>query len=159
MGYRCTRTIRSHPPDLGLSMYLAWVLLSAGLVLALPSIALAQASRADDELAEARRLNQEAETLYTSGKFLEAIPLAQRALAIQEKALGSEHPDVAASLDNLAGLYRAQGKYREAEQLYRRALAIGGKALAPLLHNPAGVFRAQGKYAEAEAPYPAGPPL
>src|SRR2546427_4057133 len=132
MGCRCTRTNRSGRPDVGLSVYLTWVLLSAGLVLAPPSIALAQASRADDELAEARRLNQDAAALYSSGKFPEATPLVQRALAIQEKALGVEHPDVAASLDNLAGLYRAQGKYREAERLYRRALTIAAKSMGSM---------------------------
>ena len=82
MGCRCTRTNRSGPPGLGPAVYLTWVLLLAGLALAPPSIALAQASRADDELAEARRLNQEAATLYSSGKLAEAIPLVQRALAI-----------------------------------------------------------------------------
>ena len=35
-------------------------------------------------------------------------------MAIREKSLGSEHPAVATSLDNLAGLYRAQGRYAEA---------------------------------------------
>jgi len=45
-----------------------------------------------------------------------------RALAIREKALGAEHPDVAQSLNSLAGLYYYnQGKYAEAESLYRRA--------------------------------------
>jgi hypothetical protein len=38
--------------------------------------------------------------------------------------LGADHPDVAASLNNLAGLYRAQGRYGEAEPLYRRSLQI-----------------------------------
>src|SRR5438552_11137145 len=160
MGCRCTRTNRSGPPGLGPAVYLTWVLLLAGLALAPPSIALAQASRADDELAEARRLNQEAATLYSSGKLAEAIPLVHRALAIQEKALGPEHPDVAASLDALAGLDRAQGNYREAERLYRRALAIrekalgrGNPALVLSLNNLAGLYRAQGKYAEAEPLY------
>ena len=36
----------------------------------------------------------------------EAEPLYQRALAIKEKALGPNHPDVATSLNNLAELYR-----------------------------------------------------
>ena len=36
----------------------------------------------------------------------DAEPLHQRALAICEKALGPEHPDVAMSLNNLAALYR-----------------------------------------------------
>src|SRR5256712_11563527 len=106
----------------GLVVYVARVL-PVGLAATPPSIALAQGSRADDELAEARRLNQEATAIRSSGKFSEAVPLVQRALAIQEKILGPEHPDVAASLDNLAGLYRDQGKYAEAELLYRRAAA------------------------------------
>ncbi len=37
----------------------------------------------------------------------DAEPLYKRALAIWEKALGPEHPHVAASLNNLAELYRA----------------------------------------------------
>ena len=38
-----------------------------------------------------------------------------RSLAIREKQLEENHPDVAASLNNLAELYRVQGKYTEAE--------------------------------------------
>ena len=37
---------------------------------------------------------------------------------------GPEHPHVAASLNWLAEVYRAQGLYAQAEPLYRRALAI-----------------------------------
>src|SRR3989442_8199182 len=140
----------------GLVVYLARVL-PVGLAATPPSIALAQGSRAaDDELAEARRLNQEATAIRSSGKFSEAVPLVQRALAIQEKILGPEHPDVAASLDNLAGLYRDQGKYAEAEPLYRRALAIIEKALGPehpdvatSLNNLAGLYHSQDKYSQA----------
>jgi Tetratricopeptide repeat len=39
------------------------------------------------------------------GQYAKAEPLYQRPLAIREKALGPEHPDVAASLNNLAWLY------------------------------------------------------
>jgi tetratricopeptide (TPR) repeat protein len=42
----------------------------------------------------------------------------RRALGIQEKALGPDHPNVAAGLNNLAVLYCAQGRYAEAEPLY-----------------------------------------
>ena len=44
--------------------------------------------------------------------YAEARPLYERALAIREKALGPEHPDAAASLNNLAGLLEAQGDLR-----------------------------------------------
>jgi tetratricopeptide (TPR) repeat protein len=138
-------------------VYLLVMLLAAGLALAPSSIVSAQTMRNDDGLAEAGRLNQEAASLYSAGKLPEAVPLVQRALAIREKALGPEHPDVAASLDALAGLYRAQGQYRDAERPYRRALAIrektlgrGNPALVLSLNNLAGLYRAQGKYAEAE---------
>jgi len=47
-----------------------------------------------------------------------AEPLYKRALQIQEKTLGPEHPAVAASLNNLAGLYDNQGLYAQAEPLY-----------------------------------------
>ena len=42
---------------------------------------------------EAQRLNQQAVELYQAGRYPEALPLAQRALEINEKALGPEHPD------------------------------------------------------------------
>ena len=63
------------------------------------------------------------------GKYEEAEPLYQRALAIKERVLGEEHPDTAGSLNNLALLYADQGKYEEAEPLYQRALAIYERVL------------------------------
>ena len=80
---------------------------------------------------EAAALNAKATELSRAGKYADAIPLAQRALAIREKALGPDHPDVALSLNNLALLYRNQGRYAEAEPLYKRSLAIREKALGP----------------------------
>ncbi|CAN0434923.1 unnamed protein product [Ectocarpus sp. 12 AP-2014] len=84
------------------------------------------------------------------GKYDEADPLYQRALAIDEKALGPYHPDVASDLNNRAGLLRAQGKYEEAEPLYERSQAIREKALGPehpavatVLNNRAGLLSAQ----------------
>ncbi|MEH2179958.1 tetratricopeptide repeat protein, partial [Nostoc sp.] len=47
-----------------------------------------------------------------------------QALALRRKLLGEEHPDVAVSLNNLAGLYNSQGRYSEAEPLYIQALDI-----------------------------------
>ena len=52
-------------------------------------------------------------------------------MAIDEKALGPDHPNVAIDLNNLGVLYDAQGKYSEAEPLFKRALAIDEKALGP----------------------------
>jgi DNA-binding MurR/RpiR family transcriptional regulator len=56
-----------------------------------------------------------------------AEPLHQRALAIREKALGPEHPDVAQSLENYAALLRGTARADEAEKLEARAEAIRAK--------------------------------
>ena len=42
------------------------------------------------------------------GKYDEAEPLYREALAIGRKVSGNKHPDVATSLNNLAGLLKAQ---------------------------------------------------
>jgi CHAT domain-containing protein/Tfp pilus assembly protein PilF len=80
-----------------------------------------------------------------------------RDLEIREKSLGPEHPDVATSLSNLAGLYRDQGHYPEAEPLFKRALAIREKVFGPehpdvatSLNDLAWLYDLQGRYAEAE---------
>jgi tetratricopeptide (TPR) repeat protein len=58
------------------------------------------------------------------GRFAEAEPLFKRALAIREKALGPDHPDVAWSLNSLGAFYADEGQYAKAEPIYQRALAI-----------------------------------
>ncbi len=55
----------------------------------------------------------------------------ERALAIRDKALGPDHPAVAASLRSLAAVHVERGHYTQAEPLMRRALAISEKALGP----------------------------
>jgi len=111
--------------------------------------------------------------LHDMAMYPSALPLKKRALEIEVKALGPDHPDVATSLNNLAGLYDSQGKYDEAEPLYLRALEVKEKALGPdhalevkekalgpdhpdialSLNNLAGLYDSQGKYDEAEPFY------
>ena len=62
------------------------------------------------ELENANALNRQAGGLYNAGKYVDAEPLFRRALAIREKALGENHPDVAQSLNNLAVLYEKKGR-------------------------------------------------
>jgi len=64
------------------------------------------------------------------GKYREAEPLQRRALAILEKTLGPDHPDVAAGLKNLAKLHRFRGKNTEAAACEQRAMAIANRALS-----------------------------
>jgi hypothetical protein len=52
-----------------------------------------------------RPLNNLALLYEAQGRHADAEPLYKRALAIEEKALGPDHPHVAVSLNNLAVLY------------------------------------------------------
>ena len=110
---------------------------------------------------------ESADLLFNAGKYLleraqysQAESLYRQALAIREQVFGSEHPDVAASLNELGVLYYRQGKYIEAEALYQRALAIREQALgsehpdvAESLNDLGELYYHQGKYIEAEALY------
>ena len=100
-------------------------LMIVGFFFSVPHVALAQS------LFEANNLNQQALQLYNQGRYSEAIPFAQRTLAIVEKAFDPDYSDVATALNNLADLYRAEGRYAEAEPLYQRSLAIKEKAYGP----------------------------
>lgn len=111
-------------------------------------------------LEEAKLFQQQSEKLYGEGKYNEATSLAERALAIYEVALGTEHPDVATALHNLAVLYWSKHDYARAELLYRRALDIREKALgqehsevATTVYSLAVLFRDKGDYTQAESLY------
>jgi CHAT domain-containing protein/Tfp pilus assembly protein PilF len=121
-------------------------------VLVLPA-----ADAQESDLAEAQRLIGQVQQYLATGRYQQAIPLAQRALAIREKALGPEHPYTATALNNLAELYQATGVYAKAEPLLKRALAIFEKALGPedsitaiSLGKLAKLYHNMGAYAKAE---------
>ncbi len=98
--------------------------------------------------------------LWQRGEYEQVEQLHQRALAIREEVLGSEHGDTAISLQHLAFFYNNQGKYEQAEPLQQRALAISEKALGPdhpdvaiRLNNLATLYDDLRKYDEAEPLY------
>ena len=64
----------------------------------------------------------------------------RRALALDERALGAEHPDVAEDLSLLGALLADAGRAAEAEAAYRRALAVLEKALGPEHPETAGAL-------------------
>ena len=86
--------------------------------------------------------------------LLDAVIAARKALEVAEKNVGPDHPDVAGSLDILAGLYHEQGQYALAEPLYKRALAIFEKAHGPdvamSLNNLAILYRATKRETQAK---------
>jgi tetratricopeptide (TPR) repeat protein len=71
-----------------------------------------------------------------------------------------DSPEVAISLDRLAGLYYHQGRYSDAEPLLIRALSINEKQLganhlntATSLNDLAALYKAIGRYSDAEPLY------
>jgi tetratricopeptide (TPR) repeat protein len=93
---------------------------------------------------------------YALAAYPQARPLYQRALTINEKTLGPEHPHTAASLNSLAVLLQSQGDFAAARPLFERALAIQETALgsehpdtATTLNNLARLLQAQGDLAGA----------
>ncbi|MEU8095292.1 tetratricopeptide repeat protein, partial [Streptomyces rubiginosohelvolus] len=68
-------------------------------------------------------------TLGELGRHVEALPLEERALAVTEAALGSDHPATAIRLGNLARTLGELGRHVEALPLEERALAVTEAAL------------------------------
>ena len=94
------------------------------------------------------------------GAYGQAEPWYERCVEVVGDRLGDEHPDVALSLNNLAGLYNAQGRYSDAEPLYVEALEMRKRVLgdehpdvAQSLNNLAGLYYSQGRYSDAEPLY------
>ncbi|NTW54887.1 MAG: tetratricopeptide repeat protein [Chlorobaculum sp.] len=123
---------------------------------------LEEASYDHDDAWEARALllNGLAGYYYGRAFYKETENLLYRSMAIREKHLGPDHPDVVVSLNNLGVLLKTQGKLGDAELLYRRALQIKEKQLeadhpdvATSLNNLGELLRMQGKNEEAEPLY------
>jgi CHAT domain-containing protein len=81
----------------------------------------------------------------------------RRALAIDEKSAGPDHPDVATDLNNLALLLKDTNHLSEAERLIRRAVVIDEKStgrdhpnLARDLNNLAALIHSANRLPEAE---------
>jgi CHAT domain-containing protein len=86
------------------------------------------------------QLLREAIALRKEGNYQRALPLYERSLAICEKVLGPQHPEMAIGLGNLAGLYKDMGDHAKALPLYERSLAICEKVLGPQHPDTAAVL-------------------
>ncbi|MCL4262588.1 MAG: tetratricopeptide repeat protein [Anaerolineae bacterium] len=75
--------------------------------------------------------NQAGFYLHHRAVYTQAGDCYRRALAIDEKALGPDHPTVATRLNNLGMLLKDEGDLAGARPYLERALAIDEKALGP----------------------------
>jgi hypothetical protein len=80
-----------------------------------------------EHLGVAQSLHALAYRYHRLAEFVKAEPLYVRALAIQERSLGADAPEVATILDDYAALLRQTGRVSEAGELEQRARAIRGK--------------------------------
>ena len=110
-----------------------------------------------DSFVDLPTLNARVEQLYVDGEYASALPLALQALLQSEQIHGSDHLEVAHSLNNLAEIYSVLGRYDDAQPLHLRALAIREQQLgldhpdvALSLNNLASHYEALGQYAQAE---------
>src|SRR5262245_51135783 len=97
------------------------------------------------QLTEASQIQQQATELAQKGKYREALPLAEQALALRKKLLGDQHPDSVASLQFLGELLTSQGEFAKAEALLQQAVATNQKVLGNLHPNYAGSLAALGR--------------
>jgi tetratricopeptide (TPR) repeat protein len=99
--------------------------------------------------------------LWRRADFPTAGTLYALSLAIRERALRPDHPDVAQTLNDLAKVYIDQCRFEQAELLLTRAMTIYESAgepadqssLAEVLTNLGVVCREEGRYDEAEFAY------
>ncbi|MCU1331483.1 MAG: tetratricopeptide repeat protein, partial [Candidatus Angelobacter sp.] len=115
------------------------------------------ASVQDWTLYDARMQYSEALRLYPTGAYDKAQLLAEHVLDLREKAVGTEHPEIAAALNLLGVICTARSGYNRGELFLQRALAINEKAfgsdhpaVADVMDNLAKNYSAKGNYAEAE---------
>ncbi len=117
-------------------------------------VAVARAGNRDELVAGL--LWAQAALLGEQGKYEEALARLRRALPIQEKRLGPDHPDVARVLHSIAFNTEMLGRLDESLAIYRRVLAMRERTFGPdhptiasTLNNIAGVVLDKGDIAEA----------
>ena len=83
--------------------------------------------RRQERLKERDRYNRESRKCWSDGKLPEAIAAAEKMLAIEREVYGSEHDDIAGSLDWLARLNAEQNDFTTARKLGQERLALSEK--------------------------------
>lgn len=99
-----------------------------------------------------QKLERAIDSLYISEqRYEDARPHSERALALAEKWLGPDHPEVVKTLIDVGMVALYEGQYAQARAFDERALAIAERTVGPThtnavvpLHNLAEVLMEQG---------------
>lgn len=82
---------------------------------------------------------------FAQERFDDAEAIMRRTLAIREKQLGPNHPDLGPLLNNLGGVYWKQKRYADALQMYDRSLSIYERTLDPMHPSMAAIVNNLGE--------------
>lgn len=124
------------------------------------ALIVSDSSFGSNDTLSARCLDCRVTALRNMQQLADALPLAQRSLAIREKTLGDQHPDIADNLYDLGALYYFSGRYEDVKPLWEKALAIREKTLgsehpdvAESLHSLGVLGYTLGNYPVAKSHY------
>lgn len=87
------------------------------------------ATEDEQVLDEARRLRTKAWQLRMADRYTEAFPIAEKALQLQERVLGTDHGDLVFTLFVLAVISEFKIDYQRAEAFYLRGHTVAEKTL------------------------------
>jgi len=107
-------------------------------------------------LVQGKLMNTIGLVYYSLGLYDPAQKLLETALDIRTKALGPDHPDVAATLSDLGAVWWSKGEFAKSKALQEQALMIrekkfgsDSKEVASSLHSLGNLNWSQGNYGEA----------
>jgi CHAT domain-containing protein/Tfp pilus assembly protein PilF len=124
----------------------------------------AQAVRRPDSPAVGDVLDRYCSMLLRTGRFADAVPVAERLLKIRSPRAGGDAIATAGARNQLALAYKLSGRVRDAVPLYEETLAAFQKnkglantpVTATVMHNLAAAYATAGRVADAERLYLAG---
>lgn len=111
---------------------------------------------ADNPELEGTIYNNLGSAYYNKGEYVKAIDYYQKALVIDKKYHGEEHPKIAIRYSNLGSAYNSKGEYDKAIEYYQKALAIDKKfygeehpEIATRYNNLGSAYVSKGEYDKA----------
>ncbi|HKB41378.1 MAG TPA: tetratricopeptide repeat protein, partial [Gemmataceae bacterium] len=124
----------------------------------------AQAARGPDSPAVGDILDRYCSMLLRTGRYADAVPVAERLLKIRATRAGGDGIQLAGARNQLALAYKLSGRVRDAIPLYEQTLKAfqGHKELAStpvtatVMHNLAAAYATAGRVADAERLYLSG---
>ncbi|CAF1503976.1 unnamed protein product [Adineta ricciae] len=97
---------------------------------------------------------------YNQGQYKEAIKYYETSLAINDRDLSPNHPDLALSYNNIGMVYSSMGDYSKASEYYEKALDIREQSIpsnhpdvASTYNNIGAVYSSMGEYSKAAEYY------